>query len=83
MVLPVNHPFYIGIFHEINQPVIGVPFVETPCGYNKNKVPTCEWYIAPLKKVMTGGWFIIATTLNGLKTDIVDGCSVFGVILTK
>ena len=28
---PPNHPFEIGIFHEMNHPAIGVaPFMETP-----------------------------------------------------
>ena len=33
---PIYHPYWIGIFHEINHPAMGVPpFAETPiCWYN-------------------------------------------------
>jgi hypothetical protein len=42
MGVPLNHPFFLGMFHEINHPAMGLPpFMETPLQSttNRTKLP--------------------------------------------
>ena len=45
MVVPLNHPFLFGIFHETNHPAIGIPpFMETPIWRN---TPETSYFRGP------------------------------------